>query len=165
MPAIDRLASDLASRAETPWRSAAVCGFLLLATALVFGETARFDFVNFDDDAYVYENPQVAKGTTAEGLTWAFTQVHAGNWHPLTWLSHMLDCRLYGLERPGGHHLTNVLLHAATAVLLFLAIKKMSGRTWPSAVVAALFAIHPLHVESVAWVAERKDVLGAFSLS
>ena len=84
---------------------------------------------------------------------------HAANWHPLTWLSHMLDCQLYGLNHPGGHHLTNVLLHAASAILLFLVLRQMTGDLWPSAFVAALFAVHPLHVESVAWVAERKDVL------
>ena len=97
-------------------------------------------------------------GLTAEGIAWAFTTSHASNWHPLTWLSHMLDCQLYGLK-PGGHHLTNVLLHAATAILLFLVLRRMTGDLWPSAFVAAVFAIHPLRVESVAWVAERKDVL------
>ena len=107
---------------------------------------------------YVYENPQVSRGLTAQGIAWAFTHSHGANWHPLTWLSHMLDCQLYGLSA-GGHHLTNVLLHAATAVLLFLVLRRMTGGFWPSALVAALFAVHPLRVESVAWVAERKDVL------
>ena len=137
---------------------AAVCGFLLLAVALVFGQTVGHEFVNYDDNQYVYENPQVAQGLTARGIAWAFTTVHASNWHPLTWLSHMLDCQLYGLNA-GGHHLTNVLLHAATAILLFLVLRRMTGDLWPSAFVAAVFAIHPLRVESVAWVAERKDVL------
>ena len=137
---------------------AAVCGFLLLAVALVFGQTVRHDFVNYDDNAYVYENPQVAGGLTAHGIAWAFTSFHVSNWHPLTWLSHMLDCQFYGLHA-GGHHLTNVLLHAATAILLFLVLRRMTGDLWPSAFVAAVFAIHPLRAESVAWVAERKDVL------
>ena len=98
------------------------------------------------------------RGLTGEGIAWAITAYHASNWHPLTWLSHMLDCQLYGLK-PGGHHLTNVLLHAAAAMLLFLVLRRMTGALWPSAWVAAVFAIHPLRVESVAWVAERKDVL------
>src|SRR6202030_858627 len=110
--------------------------------------------------AYVYKNPQVFRGLTSEGIIWAFTQSHAANWHPLTWLSHMLDCQLYGLS-PGGHHLTNVLLHSANAILLFLVLRQMTGSLWRSAFVAAVFAIHPLRVESVAWVAERKDVLSA----
>ena len=137
----------------------AVCGFLLLAIALVYGQTVRHEFVNFDDDEYIYENPKVAQGVTVEGIAWACTTGHAGNWHPLTWLSHMLDCQLYGLKWPGGHHLTNVLLHAASTIVLFLVLRQMTGELWPSAFVAAVFAIHPLHVESVAWVAERKDVL------
>ncbi len=136
----------------------AVCGFLLLAIALVFGQTLRHEFVNFDDDRCVYENRQVSRGLSAEGICWAFTHSHNDNWHPLTWISLMLDCQLFGLS-PGGCHLTNVLLHAATAVLLFLVLSRMTGGFWPSAVVAALFAVHPLHVESVAWVTERKDVL------
>ena len=106
----------------------------------------------------MYKNPQVDDGLTIEGIAWAFTSRHASNWHPLTWLSHMLDCQLYGLT-PWGHHLTNVLLHAATAILLFLVLRRMTGDLWPSAFVAAVFAVHPLRVESVAWVAERKDVL------
>ena len=136
----------------------AVCGLLLLAVALVFGQTVRFDFVNFDDQSYVYENAHVRKGVTPEGVVWAFTTLDANNWHPLAWLSHMLDFQCYGLWA-GGHHLTNVLLHALSVVVLFLVLRQMTGRLWPSALVAAVFAIHPLHVESVAWVAERKDVL------
>ncbi len=136
----------------------AVCGLLLLAVGLVFGQTIRHEFVNYDDDDYVYNNPQVSRGLGAEGICWAFTHSHNDNWHPLTWISLMLDCQLYGLNA-GGYHLTNVLLHAATTVLLFLVLRAMTGRFWPSAVVAALFAVHPLHVESVAWVTERKDVL------
>ncbi len=141
------------------WAVPAVCAFLLLAVALVFGQTIRHEFINYDDPDYVYDNPPVAGGLAAAGIVWAFTHFHSGNWHPLTWLSHMLDCQLYGLHHPGGHHLTNVLLHAASALLLFLVLRGMTGDLWPSAFAATLFAIHPLHVESVAWVAERKDVL------
>jgi len=136
----------------------AVCGLLLLAVIAVFGQTASHDFVNFDDDVYVYENRRVQQGLTGEGIAWAIGAYHACNWHPLTWLSHMLDCQLYHLK-PGGHHLTNLLLHAVTAVLVFLSLQRMTGALWRSAWVAAVFAIHPLRVESVAWVAERKDVL------
>ncbi len=107
-------------------------------------QTAGHDFINLDDDDYVGDNPPVARGFTAQGIVWAFTHVHSNNWHPLTWLSHMLDCQLYGLKHPGGHHLTNVLLHAASAVVLFLVLRQMTGDLWPSAFVAALFAIHPL---------------------
>ena len=135
-----------------------ICGFLLLSVLIVFGKTAGYEFVNFDDNEYVYENEYVREGLTIKGLSWAMTAFHSSNWHPLTWLSHMLDCQLYGLE-PGGHHLTNVFLHAAAAIVLFLTMKRMTGAMWPSAWVAAVFAIHPLRVESVAWVAERKDVL------
>ena len=131
---------------------------LAAITFAVFGQTLRHEFVNFDDNEYVYDNPVVARGLTLKGIVWAFTRVHASNWHPLTWLSHMLDCQLYGLH-PGGHHLTNVLLHTATVIALFLVLRQMTGALWRSAFVAAVFAIHPLRVESVAWVAERKDVL------
>ena len=142
------------------WIVLGVCIFLAAITWLVFGQTLRHQFVNYDDDDYVVKNAQVARGLTLEGIVWAFTHVHAANWHPLTWISHMLDCQLYGLN-PGGHHLTNVLLHAATAILLFLVLRQMTDTLWRSAFVAAVFAIHPLRVESVAWVAERKDVLSA----
>jgi Flp pilus assembly protein TadD len=135
-----------------------ICGLLLLAVGLVFGQTVRHEFVNFDDPEYVCENPQVSAGLTAHGVTWAFTQSHGANWIPVTWVSLMLDCQLYGLNA-GGYHLTNVLLHAVTVVLLFLVLQWMTGCLWPSALVAVLFAVHPLRVESVAWVTERKDVL------
>ena len=135
-----------------------VCSFLLLAVALVFGRTVQCEMVNFDDDKYVYDNPQVTGGVTAHGIIWALTHSHSSNWHPVTWFSHMMDCQLYGLQ-PWGHHLGNVLLHAATAILLFLVLMQMTSDLWPSALVAAVFALHPLRVESVAWVAERKDVL------
>jgi tetratricopeptide (TPR) repeat protein len=139
-------------------KSLLISGFLVLAVVGVFGQTVRHDFVNYDDNKYVYKNPQVTKGGTIAGLAWAFTSRQASNWHPLTWLSHMLDGRLYGLA-PGGHHVTNIVLHAVTAILLFLVLWRATGDRWPSAFVAAVFAVHPLRAESVAWVAERKDVL------
>jgi tetratricopeptide (TPR) repeat protein len=147
-----------AGRWEQGWRVPAVCLVLAAITFAVFGQTLTHEFVNFDDKDYVYANPVVARGVTLQGFVWAFTQVHSFNWHPLTWLSHELDCQLYGLH-PGGHHLTNVLLHTATVIALFLVLRQMTGAFWRSAFVAAVFAIHPLRVESVAWVAERKDVL------
>ncbi len=124
----------------------------------MFGQTTGYQFVNFDDGGYVYDNPQISGGLTARGIAWVFTHEHVANWHPLTGLSHLLDCQLFGLNA-GAHHVTNVLLHAATAVLLFLVLWRMTGGFWPSAMVAALFAVHPLRVESVAWISERKDVL------
>jgi tetratricopeptide (TPR) repeat protein len=140
------------------WVVLAVCVFLAAVVWLVFGQTLRHDFVNLDDGAYVYKNPQVSRGLTTEGIIWAFTHSHASNWHPLTWISHMVDCQFYGLN-PGGPHLTNILLHATNAILLFLVLRQLTASLWRSAFVAALFAIHPLRVESVAWVAERKDLL------
>jgi len=140
------------------WRVPAICLGLVAITFAVFGQAARFEFVNYDDNLYVYENPVVGKGLTLRGLFWALTDDKTDHWHPLTWLSHMLDCQLYGLHA-GGHHLTSVTLQAAAAVLLFLALREMTGRLWRGAFVAAVFAIHPLRAESVAWVAERKDVL------
>jgi len=135
-----------------------VCLALAAITFAVFGQAAGFAFVNYDDDVYVYENPMVARGLTLKGAVWALTDDKIDHWHPLTWLTHMADCQAYGL-RAGGHHLTSVALHAAAAVLLFLALREMTGNLWRSAFVAAVFAIHPLRVESVAWIAERKDVL------
>ena len=134
---------------------------LALAVAAVYLPVVGFNFTNYDDTFYVTGNPQVLKGLTWEGVSWAFTRGYSANWHPVTWMSHMLDCQLYGLN-PAGHHLTNLLLHAANSVLVFLLLRYLTGATWRSACVAALFALHPLHVESVAWVAERKDVLSAF---
>jgi Flp pilus assembly protein TadD len=125
---------------------------------LVFGQTLRHDFVNYDDDSYVYENLAVTQGLTWHGIASAFTHSDLYLWTPLTRISHMLDVQFYRLN-PAGHHLTNLLLHAAAATVLFLALQKLTGAIWPSAIVATLFAIHPLHVESVAWISERKDVL------
>ncbi len=136
----------------------AVCAFLLLAVGLVFGQAIQYGFTNYDDDVYVYDNPQIQHGLTIEGIGWALTTGYGSNWHPLTWLSLMLDDQLYGL-RPWGYHLTNVLLHAATTILLFLVLWRMTGDLWPAALATAIFAIHPLRAESVAWVTERKDVL------
>jgi tetratricopeptide (TPR) repeat protein len=127
----------------------------------VFGQTAHFGFINYDDDLNVYENATVQKGVSIEAVGWAFTHTQVANWIPLTTLSHMLDCQLFGLHA-GGHHLVNVLWHAGNAVLLFLVLRQMTGRLWRSAFVAAVFAIHPLRAESVAWVSERKDVLSGF---
>ena len=135
-----------------------LCMFLVLATLTVYWQAGSYEFVNIDDDTYVTENHQVHRGLTRENFIWAFTATDTANWHPLTWLSHMLDYQLYGLN-PAGHHLTNVLLHSASTVVLFLVLLGMTGSRRRSAFVAALFALHPLHVESVAWVAERKDVL------
>ena len=139
-----------------PERRVAV--LLAVATLAVYAQVAGHGFVSYDDPDYVSGNPYVRAGLTRAGLSWALTTGHAGNWHPLTWLSHMVDCQLFGL-RPGAHHLTNVLLHTANTLLLFVLLRGMSGALWPSAAVASFFALHPLHVESVAWVAERKDVL------
>jgi tetratricopeptide (TPR) repeat protein len=140
--------------------------FLVAITWLVFGRTIGCDFVNYDDHVYVYRNPIITNGVTLHGIAWAFGHAHAGNWHPVTTLSHMLDCTIFDLKG-GGHHFTNVLLHTLSVLLLFFALREMTGgadrtgNVWRSAFVAAVFAVHPLHVESVAWVAERKDVLSA----
>ncbi|MDQ2825140.1 MAG: hypothetical protein M3R29_06810, partial [Verrucomicrobiota bacterium] len=135
-----------------------ICIALLAITWAVFGQTIGHQFVNYDDALYVIENPHIRGGLTWQSVGWAFTHVHSQNWHPLTSISHMLDCQLFGLQ-PGAHHFTNVLLHSAAVILLFLVLGQMTGSTWPSAFVAVVFAIHPLRVESVAWIAERKDVL------
>jgi tetratricopeptide (TPR) repeat protein len=138
-----------------------ICLILILATVAVFWQLPTHDFVSLDDNIYVYENRHVQKGLTREGFFWAFTTFRAGNWHPLTWLSHMLDCQFSGLN-PGRHHLTNLLFHIANSLLLFLVLRRMTGARWRSVFVAALFGLHPFHVESVAWIAERKDVLSTF---
>ncbi|MGA3179859.1 MAG: tetratricopeptide repeat protein [Verrucomicrobiota bacterium] len=138
-----------------------VCVFLALAVLAVFGQTAGFGFVNYDDDVYVYENAKVTSGLTMKGMAWVLSHAECHFYHPLTMISLMLDNQLHGLHA-GGYHLTNVLLHGASSVLLFLILRRMTGALWRSAFVAAVFAIHPLRVESVAWVAERKDVLATF---
>jgi tetratricopeptide (TPR) repeat protein len=131
---------------------------LVLATLAVFGQVRHHGFVTYDDAIYVTENPRVQKGLTVDNVAWAFRSVDVSNWHPLTWLSHMLDVQLFGMDA-GAHHLTSLALHTVNVLLLFLVLDNMTGARWRSAVVAALFALHPLHVESVAYVAERKDVL------
>ena len=141
-----------------------VCIFLAAITFAVFGQTLRHEFVNYDDGLHVYDNSAVKSGLTLKSILWAFKFSQTDYWHPLDFLSHMLDCQLYGLA-PAGHHLTNVLLHATAAIFLFLVLRQMTGALWRSAFVAAVFAIHPLRVESVAWVSERKDMLqGVFCL-
>jgi protein O-mannosyl-transferase len=139
------------------WVAACICVCLALLTWGVFAQTLRHDFVNYDDPIYVYQNTRITSGSSLTNVVWAFTHVHSENWHPLTTITHMLDCQLYGLKA-GWHHFTNVLFHTVAVVLLFLALQRMTGALWRSAFVAALFAVHPLHVESVAWIAERKDV-------
>jgi tetratricopeptide (TPR) repeat protein len=136
----------------------AICVALVALVGVVFGQTLRHEFVNYDDDRYIYANPQITRGLSIDGIGSAFGHFQAANWHPLTTISHLADYQFYRLV-PWGHHLTSVLLHAIAAVLLFYAMRAMTGQLWPSAFVASVFALHPLRVESVAWVAERKDVL------
>lgn len=138
-----------------------VSAALITITLAVYWQVGNHEFLNYDDNVYVTGNPHVATGITGPNILWAFTSVHAANWHPITWLSHMMDAQIYGMN-PRGHHLTNVVIHAISTVLLFLLLFQLTSSIWQSAFVAALFALHPLHVESVAWVAERKDVLSAF---
>ena len=142
-------------------RPSLVSLLLLLATVGVYWPLFHCQFINFDDTDYVTENLFVQRGLTWNGVAWAFSTGHAGNWHPLTWISHMLDCQLFGLS-PAKHHATNLFFHLINSLLLFWLLKQMTGTLWRSAFVAALFALHPLHVESVAWISERKDVLNTF---
>jgi tetratricopeptide (TPR) repeat protein len=142
-------------------RDWSICFLLLAATFLIYARVAAFDFVNFDDDTYVRDNPHVRAGLTPSTVAWAFISRDEANWFPLTRLSHLLDVQLFGL-RPGAHHLVNVLWHALAALLLFAFLRSATGRRWPSLFVSLPFALHPLHVESVAWISERKDVLSAF---
>jgi len=142
-------------------RSAILCLLLILLTLAFYNSIVHNQFTNFDDLSYITENPHVQAGLTWSTVKWAFTTFDAANWHPLTWLSHALDCQLFKLN-PVGPHYVNVLFHAANAVLLFLLLEWATGLTWPSFVVAALFALHPVNVESVAWAAERKNVLSMF---
>jgi len=143
---------------QSRWQFVGISIFLIAITWSVFGQTFRHQFVNYDDPLYVLDNAHVRAGLTWPGIGWAFTHVHSQNWHPLTTMSHMLDCQLFGLN-PGAHHLVNVFFHSIAAVLLFILLAQMTNRVWLSGFVAAVFAIHPLRVESVAWIAERKDVL------
>jgi len=141
----------------------AICAGLALLVALVYWQVHRFDFVNFDDPEYVSRNRWVLQGLTWDGIAWAFTGFRVSNWHPLTWLSHMLDVQLFG-PTPGAHHVVSAAFHGLNTVLLFALLRGATGATWRSAFVAALFGIHPLHVESVAWVSERKDLLSTLFL-
>ena len=131
---------------------------LLAVTLLVYAQVISHQFIVLDDNHYVYQNEVVKRGLTWSGIAWAFTTFHSANWHPVTWLSHMLDCQIFGLHA-GGHLFVNALLHACNTLLLFLFFRRATAAKWQSAIVAALFALHPLHVESVAWAAERKDTL------
>jgi tetratricopeptide (TPR) repeat protein len=142
-------------------RNKLILVILALLVAAVFWQVGDHAFINFDDNGYVYENPVVRKGLTADGIAWAFTATGMGNWHPLTWLSHMTDVSLFGGDA-GWHHRVNALFHLLNTLLLFLLLERMTGAPVRSGFVAALFAVHPLHVESVAWIAERKDVLSTF---
>lgn len=139
-------------------REGIICLFLLLATLVVFSPVYQNGFVHLDDDLYITDNPHIQQGLSGESIKWAFTSTHAGLWLPMTWLSLMLDFELFGLKA-GGYHLSNLFLHLANTILLFFLFKRMTGGIWRSGFVAALFALHPLRVESVAWAVERKDVL------
>ncbi len=138
-----------------------ICLFLVAATAVVYVQTLWFDFISLDDYHYVTQNLLVQSGLGADSVARTFTSSYMSNWHPLTWMSLMLDYEIFGLN-PGGYHLTNTLFHMANSVLLFIVFNRMTRALWPSAFIAAVFALHPLHVESVAWIAERKDVLSTF---
>ncbi len=146
------------------WVTAGVCIILSLLTWVAFQVVSSKDFsyVNLDDNRYVYNNAHVVQGLTKESIEWAFTSLEYDNWHPLTWLSHMLDSQMFGpegLQHPWAYHRTNLLLHTANVVVLFLALRQMTSALWPSMLVAVLFAVHPMRAESVAWISERKDVL------
>ncbi|MGD0551336.1 MAG: glycosyltransferase family 39 protein [Sedimentisphaerales bacterium] len=142
-------------------RSFLICLILGLTIFAVFYQVHSFKFITYDDPYYVYKNPDIQSGITLESVKWAFTTDCTANWHPLTWLSYMLDRQLFG-ENAGAYHITNLIFHIVNALLLFIVLKQMTGVLWQSAFAAALFALHPLHVESVAWVSERKDVLSIF---
>src|SRR5262249_56856433 len=141
------------------WVAVGVCLSLAVLTWFVFGQTRWHDFINYDDPRYVYENTKITNGLSISGVAWAFTHIHSLNWHPLTTISHMLDCQLYGLNA-GWHHFTDVLLHTLAAILLFLVMQRITEAGWRSAFVAAVFAIYPFRVGFVSLVAEREGVLG-----
>lgn len=164
MKKLDLTISDNTKRKETCFsvrHEFLVCLFLVITTLSVYWQVKNHAFVNYDDESYVTNNHYVLNGLTLKGITWSLTAAHASNWHPITWLSHMTDSQLYGMNA-GMHHLTNVLFHIINTLLLFLVFRRMTGDIWRCGFVAALFALHPVHVESVAWVAERKDVLCSF---
>jgi tetratricopeptide (TPR) repeat protein len=163
------LRRSIRHRTNPPWRTSTppalstllICVGLVAVTLALFFPAIHFPFITYDDQLYVVDNAHVHTGLQWSNITWAFSTWHTGNWHPLTWFSLMADAQLFG-KNAGAYHFTNVLLHAANSVLLFLALGQLTGSQWRSAFVAALFAVHPLHVESVAWISERKDVLSAF---
>ena len=140
------------------YREQAVITLIVIAVLAIYAQTAGFSFVNFDDNLYVYDNAAVIRGLTADTFKWAFSSFHSSNWHPMTWLSHAADVSMFGLD-PGRHHTVNVFLHLLNSIFAFYVFKRMTGCFWRSAIVALLFAVHPAHVESVAWVSERKDLL------
>jgi tetratricopeptide (TPR) repeat protein len=153
--------SDIQAKQMEISRTVLICAVLAAATFVAFEGVRSNDFVHYDDDRYVTDNEYVQKGLSFESVRWAFTTRHQGNWHPLTWMSHLVDSTVFGMK-PAGHHLVSVCFHIANVILLFLILKKMTGAIWPSAFVAAVFGLHPLGVESVAWIAERKNVLSNF---
>ena len=143
------------------WRTSAVAIALVLLVIIVYYRVGGHSFIVMDDEDYVSKNDIVKAGLSEEGIRWAFSTFHAGNWHPLTWISHMADVELFGVDA-GRHHLMNVLFHSANTLLVLFVFLRMTGSLWRSTFIAALFAVHPLHVEPVAWIAERKDVLSTF---
>jgi tetratricopeptide (TPR) repeat protein len=151
------------SGTSNKYQSLWICLLLILVTFAVFRQLRYCEFIDYDDDKYIKKNPYVQSGLNLKSIEWAFTATRASNWHPVTWLSHILDCQFFGLN-PKWHHLVNLLFHIINTLLLFWVLKDMTGAVWQSAFVAAAFALHPLHVESVAWVAERKDVLSTLFL-
>ena len=153
--------SEVEKRNVNFYTTLLVVWLLVLLNLLIFGQSIRFDFVAYDDGVYVTKNETVLKGLSDEGLRYAFTSGDAGAWHPITWLSHMTDVTLFG-ARPWGHHLTNVLFHLANGLALYFCLFKLTGSAWRAGVVAIVFAIHPQRAESVAWVADRKDLLCGF---
>jgi hypothetical protein len=157
------LVPDALGGRESRATSAAVALGLALLAAVIYAQTRTFESLDFDDQEYVYANENVLDGLSGHGIAWALTAFHSANWHPLTWISHMLDVQLFGPE-PGPHHLVNAALHATNAVVLFFVLKAATSAFWPSAMVAALFAVHPLNVESVAWISQRKSVLSTLFL-
>lgn len=154
-------ASKRARVSSGPSHWPALVLLIAVAVAVTYAPVRQHDFINVDDPQYVFDNPRVRDGLSGESIAWAFSTNHAGNWHPLTWLSHMTDVEWHGLS-PGGHHVSNVVLHTVNTLLLFWVLVRLTGAAGPSLVVAALFGLHPLRVESVAWIAERKDLLSGF---
>jgi Flp pilus assembly protein TadD len=157
---VQKSRSVAAPEAFSKRRLFVICALLLIPTAAVYWQIRGHGFIHYDDNVYITENRHIQAGLSVEGIKWAFTSGYAANWHPLTWLSHMADVELFGLN-PAGHHLMNLLMHLASSLMLFLVMRKMTANQWASWFIAAVFALHPLHVESVAWAAERKDVLSA----